>query len=346
MHTRRVRSRRTCCPSGRWHAGALAFALLFVPSARGVAQSSGPAWRRPVSGDVWSELDGGKIVRGAGATVYLWEDTPEVAALMGSACAIASADPVAWLVARTVMNDPEPPAFGGAGVVRAVEALRAIGGLPHLVVTADSAGHFVFPEVPAGLYWIEAEMVRSGKLVQWWKRISLLGFRIAGDPGDASAPLALGPADERLSQFCISFEEPRDSAAAPVAAPPATSDRVYEEDEVDVKPRALGSMRSGLIQMWEGTLLQESEVIVRFVVDADGRVDKDSFQILHEPYAGLGAAVREGVLKTTFAPGLLHGRPVRVAVKLRFATPSIGPRAGTVPGPAGASASTGAETAA
>jgi TonB family protein len=63
----------------------------------------------------------------------------------------------------------------------------------------------------------------------------------------------------------------------------------------------------------------EGEVLVRFVVDSTGRVERESIVILQEPHALFGDAVRRWLPRTRYRPAEIGGQPVRQLVEQRIA---------------------------
>lgn len=62
------------------------------------------------------------------------------------------------------------------------------------------------------------------------------------------------------------------------------------------------------------TLRVEGLVFFRLVVDARGRPDMGTFEVLYAPHPGLAASVRQALAKATFEPGQVRDRPVATRV--------------------------------
>jgi protein TonB len=60
------------------------------------------------------------------------------------------------------------------------------------------------------------------------------------------------------------------------------------------------------------------EVLMRFVVGTDGRVESGSFQVISSPERAFSDAVRAAVMSTRFRPAEVGGRPVRQLVEQSF----------------------------
>ena len=61
----------------------------------------------------------------------------------------------------------------------------------------------------------------------------------------------------------------------------------------------------------------EGEVLVRFVVDNQGRVEAASIRILETTHSAFADAVRRWLLRSRYAPAEVAGRPVRQLVEQR-----------------------------
>lgn len=160
-----------------------------------LAQDRPGALPDSIAGDVWYN-NGARTVRISGALVYLWPSQIDVTSVLDSACAAARSDPDAWLMARRELNHPDTTRAMGEGVVRNLGILRAMTALPHSVVSADTAGHFKFESVPYGSYWVEAEAILNGSVVQWWAPV--IRTPVADDK-----PVQLGPHELHSAQFCV-----------------------------------------------------------------------------------------------------------------------------------------------
>lgn len=281
----------------------LALALV-VPVSGVVAQ------QHTVAGDIWNETEGAKIVRAAGATVYLWPERPEVVAAIDSACAASTSDNVAWISARTALEDSSASTYGNAAVLHDLAVLRVLAQLPHATARADTTGHFVISGVPSGWYWIEAESMLDGALVQWWKEVSILNLPISGLASTLSSTVHMGPLEFRHAQFCTR-PEPRMGAAAFTDDTPPGSDRVYTASEVDhpawlrfagVAPRYPASLRHAG---------RSGNVTLRFVVDRNGRIDLGTVRVERSTDPDLLDAVRDVLPMMRFVPAQLHGQAVR-----------------------------------
>jgi protein TonB len=60
------------------------------------------------------------------------------------------------------------------------------------------------------------------------------------------------------------------------------------------------------------------EVLMRFVVGADGRVESGSFEVISSPERAFSDAVRAAIMSTRFRPAEVGGRPVRQLVEQSF----------------------------
>jgi protein TonB len=94
-------------------------------------------------------------------------------------------------------------------------------------------------------------------------------------------------------------------------------DRAYSENQVD---RAVQMMR-GVTPRYPDALRSvnvEGVVMMRYIVDARGRVERGSIQVLSTPHKLFADAVRTALLDMRFRPAEAGGRPVRQLVEQPF----------------------------
>ena len=118
---------------------------------------------------------------------------------------------------------------------------------------------------------------------------------------------------ERLKMRSASARNGR--AAACVAwrdSIPSDGAIVYVDGEVD---RAVALHRQTLPPK---TPRVNGEVVVRFVVVPDGRVDWDTYTVLHSTDPALDAYVEELLTRSLFEPAMVDGEPVRQCVILPY----------------------------
>lgn len=264
-----------------------------------------------LAGDIWSEADGGRIVRAANATVYLWPDQPDVMRVIDSACTASKADMRSWIAARTALNDSSAPDFGNPAVAHDMAILRALAKLPHATIGADTVGHFAFSDIPYGSYWVEGETMFDSHLVQWWKKVILLDLPIGPLGVGTSSGSRMGPLEFHTEQFCVQ-PEPRLGAAAFMNDDPLVpTDRVYEASEVERPARVLSQ---GEKPEYPEQLRKEQipgQITMSFVVDKTGRAAMNTVRVLHTTGPDLEAPVRRSLASMIFAPAEINGQPVR-----------------------------------
>ncbi|MES2359117.1 MAG: energy transducer TonB [Gemmatimonadota bacterium] len=272
------------------------------------------------TGDIWTEADSGRIVHASGATVYLWPEIAAVKSVMNSACTAYRTDMTSWTTARETLNDTGSAIPASAAVTRDLALLHSIAQLPHAMVQADSLGHFVFDSIPGGTYWIEAETVRNGRIVQWWKKTSLLTlpFRIGGKNSAALGSTRLGPLEYHSSQFCTD-PEPRVGAAAFANDTPLTpTDGVYRPDELDRNVQVV--YNGDRIQYPESMRKAgiPGDVVLSFVVDANGNAEMDAVRVVRATAPEFVDPAKRKLATMRFAPAQANGRPVRSRVSETF----------------------------
>lgn len=87
---------------------------------------------------------------------------------------------------------------------------------------------------------------------------------------------------------------------------------VYTAEQVDHPARPDSSRR--VVPIYPHDLYRTAtpgEVLVEFVVDSDGQVDMDSFNVVWATHAAFGESVRRAVRETAWIPGVKQGRSVR-----------------------------------
>lgn len=285
------------------------------------ATESTPTQR--VEGTIWTQLPGGESLRGVGATVYLWVDTPQLHTALTAACTSARANPLPWIAARTELESPAGVPLDSATTADLV-ILHDIASVRHAVATANSRGDFTFDDVPLGEYWLEAEMPHGSEIVQWWHPLSLASVdiaaaRLVGLAGKARV-VELGSHDFTRDEFCAHLE-PRDrmvgfgkeiladSSAAPV-------DYVYERVDVPAKVAVPGPP-----PVYPEILRQTAtggQVDFEFVVDTLGNADPRTFRVLRSTNLDFASAVRESIMRTLYEPARMHGHKVRQRLQQSF----------------------------
>jgi periplasmic protein TonB len=110
----------------------------------------------------------------------------------------------------------------------------------------------------------------------------------------------------------------RSSDPAPAASAPATApspQQVFVEAILDEKPTTL--RHGALIYPEEARLAGvEGTVVLKFIINQDGRVDSASVTVVSSPNKALSAAAVEAILSAVYTPGRVRGRPVRVLVQV------------------------------
>jgi TonB family protein len=56
-------------------------------------------------------------------------------------------------------------------------------------------------------------------------------------------------------------------------------------------------------------------VLVQFILDTTGRVERNSIRVIATPHMGFNLAAKEYVAGAVFFPGIFHGRKVRTLVQ-------------------------------
>lgn len=110
-------------------------------------------------------------------------------------------------------------------------------------------------------------------------------------------------------------------AGAEVAGEPSGSEGVYEAAGVDERPRLRNAREmERLLQRHYPALLQTAgitgQTVLRFVIDAQGRVEPGSIEVVEASNAGFAEPSLKVAEKFQFAPARVRGRPVRVTIAM------------------------------
>lgn len=311
----------------RIHSVALCGSLLVMFSAAVAAQNSETPNQDPQAGrskartfdgagDIWTVLPSGETIRGSGATVQVWPDDSKLTSVLAKACGASSADPSAWLVARTELSDSTGfPLEENARLD--LQLLHELVQLPHATGRASATGHFVMSGLPEGFYWFEAEMITGGKIIQWWKHVTFMSLPIAGTK-PVNSGMDMGPRQATYAQFCTTPEPGIGAAAFEDDKPSLSSTRVYHGNEVD-RPVAPAS---GAVSPAYPAALRNAHitgaVTVQFVVDATGRVQMERVHIIRSDHPDFTAAVRSALRDMRYEPATLRGVKVRAETEQTF----------------------------
>ena len=94
---------------------------------------------------------------------------------------------------------------------------------------------------------------------------------------------------------------------------------VYTADQVDQPARADSNRR--VVPIYPHDLYRTAtagEVLVEFVVEPDGSVDMDSFNVVWTTHPAFGESVKRSVRETAWIPGIKQGRTVRQVLQQPF----------------------------
>jgi len=134
--------------------------------------------------------------------------------------------------------------------------------------------------------------------------------------------LALAATAALLTVVACEVEAPADPATAKVSGTPGPvfvpANHVYFEFQIE-RP---ATPKAGTFSPRYPDLLRqagvEGEVLVQFVVRADGRADVGSLKILKQSHELFGKAVRAALPQMEFTPALVGGKPVSQLVQSPF----------------------------
>lgn len=285
-----------------------------------VSARTASAQTHSVSGDIWTEADSGRIVHASSAMVYLWPEITAVTSVIKSACAAYRTDTTSWMTARETLNDTGSAVRASAAVMRDQTLLHSIAQLPHAMVQADSLGHFVLDSIPPGTYWIEAETLQNGRIVQWWTQTALLSlpFRIGGRNSAELGSARLGPLEYHSSQFCTESEARVGASAFMNDTPLTPADRVYEPSEPDKNARVVYSGDRMQYPESMRTTGVPCEVLLSFVVNVKGHAEMDGVRVVRSTAPDFVGPAKLVLATMRFAPAEANGKPVRARVTETF----------------------------
>jgi periplasmic protein TonB len=92
---------------------------------------------------------------------------------------------------------------------------------------------------------------------------------------------------------------------------------VYSVDLVQEKPDRLAGPQPVYPELLRSAGIQ-GRVVVQLVVDTMGKAEPNSVKIISSPNPAFNELVKNSVLHTTFRPGRVRGRAVRVLIELPF----------------------------
>lgn len=141
---------------------------------------------------------------------------------------------------------------------------------------------------------------------------------------ESTRPGGLTGVDSRFQVPSVLLDVPQDSVYS-----------VLEVDETAVRTEGSAA------PVYPGDLIRariEGSVLIRFVVDTNGRADPASVEVMRESHSGFTQAVRNAIPLMFFSPAMVRGHRVRQAVEqnfeFRIAAPPPTPADRTRPTPA------------
>lgn len=120
----------------------------------------------------------------------------------------------------------------------------------------------------------------------------------------AAVPPALVAEEERTADTVIVFLDKEGSA-----------DQVFLESVVEERPEVLSGPRLAYPHALRMAGIQ-GRVLVRAIIDTNGRAEPASIRILQSPDTGFDQSARDFVLQAQFRPARVKGHAVRVLVNL------------------------------
>ncbi len=120
-----------------------------------------------------------------------------------------------------------------------------------------------------------------------------------------------------VPQAATAFAQQSAPSPARRAAPGCTQQRqeVYSEDSVTERPERVNTPRLRYPDSLRAAGIG-GRVLVQAIIDPSGHVESASVRILESSHPGFEAPAQEGVLASTYRPGRIDGRAVRVRVRM------------------------------
>jgi protein TonB len=94
-----------------------------------------------------------------------------------------------------------------------------------------------------------------------------------------------------------------------------TANQVYLESVVEEKPEPLSGPPLQYPEMLRQAQVQ-GRVMVEAIIDTSGRAEPASIKIIQSPHPGFDNSAKNYMRQALFRPARVHGRPVRVLVRL------------------------------
>lgn len=94
-----------------------------------------------------------------------------------------------------------------------------------------------------------------------------------------------------------------------------TANQVYLESVVEEKPEPLSGPPLQYPEMLRQAQVQ-GRVMVEAIIDTTGRAEANSIKIIQSPHPGFDNSAKTYMRQALFRPARVHGRPVRVLVRL------------------------------
>lgn len=114
--------------------------------------------------------------------------------------------------------------------------------------------------------------------------------------------------------------DPRDYSGQGVEGGVATglepsSNQVYMESVVEEKPEFLAGPQPVYPELLRQAQIQ-GRVLVEAIIDTTGRAEPNSIKIVQSPHPGFDQPAKTMMRQALFRPARVHGRPVRVLIRL------------------------------
>lgn len=94
-----------------------------------------------------------------------------------------------------------------------------------------------------------------------------------------------------------------------------TANQVYLESVVEEKPEPLSGPPLQYPELLRQAQIQ-GRVLVEAIIDTTGRAEQSSIKIVQSPHPGFDQPAKSYMRQALFRPARVHGRPVRVLVRL------------------------------
>lgn len=135
-----------------------------------------------------------------------------------------------------------------------------------------------------------------------------------GDVAKISSTTPRSLTGENVRVIWVEFRRPADEAMTTSGTAAPGGDAVLTEATVDERPELLSAPAPEYPSLLRSAGIQ-GRVVVRAIIDATGRAEPASVQVIESAHPGFDQSARQSVLGARFRPGRMQGQAVRVLIE-------------------------------